>query len=62
MPAKTFPDGEIVMGRWPGGHLYYEVQVTSYNKNTQLYTVKYKDGTELSLKENDIKVRLRYSS
>lgn len=55
MPAKTFPDGEIVMGRWPGGHLYYEVQVTSYNKNTQLYTVKYKDGTELSLKENDIK-------
>ncbi|XP_051880913.1 delta(14)-sterol reductase LBR [Pristis pectinata] len=55
MPAKTFSDGEMVMGRWPGSHLYYEVQVTGYNKNTQLYTVKYKDGTELNLKESDIK-------
>nr|QFF91483.1 delta(14)-sterol reductase isoform 3 [Potamotrygon motoro] len=55
MPSKTYSDGEIVMGRWPGGHLYYEVQVMGYNKSTQLYTVKYKDGTELNLKENDIK-------
>ncbi|XP_072106467.1 delta(14)-sterol reductase LBR isoform X2 [Mobula birostris] len=55
MPSKAFSVGEIVMGRWPGGHLYYEVQVMGYNKNTQLYTVKYKDGTELNLKENDIK-------
>ncbi|XP_060703949.1 delta(14)-sterol reductase LBR isoform X1 [Hemiscyllium ocellatum] len=55
MPAKTFSDGEMVMGRWPGSHLYYEVQVTGYNKSTQLYAVKYKDGTELDLKESDVK-------
>ncbi|XP_048387306.2 delta(14)-sterol reductase LBR isoform X2 [Stegostoma tigrinum] len=55
MPAKTFSDGEMVMGRWPGSNLYYEVQVTGYNKSTQLYAVKYKDGTELDLKESDVK-------
>ncbi|XP_067884367.1 delta(14)-sterol reductase LBR isoform X2 [Heterodontus francisci] len=55
MPAKNFSDGEMVMGRWPGSHLYYEVQVTGYDKNTQLYAVKYKDGTELDLKESDVK-------
>uniref|UniRef100_UPI00398F2585 delta(14)-sterol reductase LBR isoform X3 n=1 Tax=Pristiophorus japonicus TaxID=55135 RepID=UPI00398F2585 len=55
MPAKNFSDGEMVMGRWPGSHLYYEVQVTGYNKSTQLYAVKYKDGTELNLKESDVK-------
>ncbi|XP_069744076.1 delta(14)-sterol reductase LBR-like isoform X2 [Narcine bancroftii] len=55
MPGKIFSEGDIVMGRWPGSHLYYEVQVMGYNKNDQLYTVKYKDGTKLNLKENDIK-------
>ncbi|XP_078069641.1 delta(14)-sterol reductase LBR-like [Mustelus asterias] len=55
MPAKMFSDGEMVMGRWPGSQLYYEVQVTGYNKSTQLYAVKYKDGTELNLKESDVK-------
>ncbi|XP_041043740.1 delta(14)-sterol reductase LBR [Carcharodon carcharias] len=55
MPTKTFSDGEMVMGRWPGSHLFYEVQVTGYNKSTQLYAVKYKDGTELDLKESDVK-------
>ncbi|KGL85428.1 Lamin-B receptor [Tinamus guttatus] len=55
MPARRFADGEVVMGRWPGSVLYYEVQVTGYNDVTHLYTVKYKDGTELELKESDIR-------
>ncbi|XP_067841341.1 delta(14)-sterol reductase LBR [Heptranchias perlo] len=55
MPTKNFSEGEMVMGRWPGSHLYYEVQVTGYDKSTQLYAVKYKDGTELDLKESDVK-------
>uniref|UniRef100_A0A8C0FY75 Delta(14)-sterol reductase LBR n=1 Tax=Bubo bubo TaxID=30461 RepID=A0A8C0FY75_BUBBB len=55
MPNRRFADGEVVMGRWPGSVLYYEVQVTSYDDVSHLYTVKYKDGTELALKESDIK-------
>uniref|UniRef100_A0A671NG84 Delta(14)-sterol reductase n=1 Tax=Sinocyclocheilus anshuiensis TaxID=1608454 RepID=A0A671NG84_9TELE len=42
------------MGRWPGSNLYYEVKVLSYDNKTRLYTVIYKDGTELELKESDI--------
>ncbi|KAM6278803.1 delta(14)-sterol reductase LBR isoform 1-T1 [Porphyrio hochstetteri] len=55
MPNRRFADGEVVMGRWPGSVLYYEVQVTSYDDASHIYTVKYKDGTELALKESDIK-------
>ncbi|NXC41657.1 LBR protein, partial [Penelope pileata] len=55
MPNRKFADGEVVMGRWPGSVLYYEVQVTSYDDASHLYTVKYKDGTELALKESDIR-------
>ncbi|NXK13516.1 LBR protein, partial [Herpetotheres cachinnans] len=55
MPNQKFADGEVVMGRWPGSVLYYEVQVTSYDDVSHLYTVKYKDGTELQLKESDIR-------
>ncbi|XP_057254806.1 delta(14)-sterol reductase LBR [Pezoporus wallicus] len=55
MPNRRFADGEVVMGRWPGSVLYYEVQVTSYDDVSHLYTVKYKDGTELALKESDIR-------
>ncbi|NWS79313.1 LBR protein, partial [Toxostoma redivivum] len=55
MPSRKFADGEVVMGRWPGSVLYYEVQVTSYDDVAHLYTVKYKDGTELALKESDIR-------
>ncbi|NXL91339.1 LBR protein, partial [Alectura lathami] len=55
MPSRKFADGEVVMGRWPGSVLYYEVQVAGYDDATHLYTVKYKDGTELALKENDIR-------
>ncbi|XP_074753402.1 delta(14)-sterol reductase LBR isoform X2 [Athene noctua] len=55
MPNQRFAEGEVVMGRWPGSVLYYEVQVTSYDDVSHLYTVKYKDGTELELKESDIK-------
>lgn len=55
MPSK-FQIGDSVMGRWPGSSLYYEVKVLSHDEDTQLYTVIYKDGTELELKESDIKV------
>ncbi|XP_062980191.1 delta(14)-sterol reductase LBR isoform X2 [Elgaria multicarinata webbii] len=55
MPRRKFADEEVVMGRWPGSVLYYEVQVTSYDDRTHLYTVKYKDGTELQLKESDMR-------
>ncbi|XP_048213549.1 delta(14)-sterol reductase LBR [Perognathus longimembris pacificus] len=55
MPSKKFSDGEVVRGRWPGSSLYYEVEILSYDQKSHLYTVKYKDGTELELKENDIK-------
>ncbi|XP_036405784.1 delta(14)-sterol reductase LBR isoform X2 [Megalops cyprinoides] len=55
MPSNRFEKGEMVMGRWPGSSLYYEVKVLQYDAETQLYTVIYKDGTELELKEADIK-------
>ncbi|XP_060048411.1 delta(14)-sterol reductase LBR isoform X2 [Erinaceus europaeus] len=55
MPSRKFADGDVVRGRWPGSSLYYEVEILSHDSNSQLYTVKYKDGTELELKENDIK-------
>ncbi|XP_017289593.1 delta(14)-sterol reductase LBR [Kryptolebias marmoratus] len=46
--------GDKVMGRWPGSSLYYEVQVLGFDTESRLYTVIYKDGTELELKEQDI--------
>ncbi|XP_029790781.1 delta(14)-sterol reductase isoform X2 [Suricata suricatta] len=55
MPSRKFADGEVVRGRWPGSSLYYEVEVLSHDHSSQLYIVKYKDGTELELKESDIK-------
>ncbi|XP_006898114.1 PREDICTED: lamin-B receptor-like [Elephantulus edwardii] len=55
MPSRKFADGEVVRGRWPGSSLYYEVEILSHDSSSQLYTVKYIDGTELELKENDIK-------
>ncbi|XP_034376559.1 delta(14)-sterol reductase LBR [Arvicanthis niloticus] len=55
MPSRKFAVGEVVRGRWPGSSLYYEVEVLSHDIKAQLYTVKYKDGTELELKESDIK-------
>nr|XP_025859240.1 lamin-B receptor [Vulpes vulpes]XP_025859241.1 lamin-B receptor [Vulpes vulpes]XP_025859242.1 lamin-B receptor [Vulpes vulpes] len=55
MPSRKFADGEVVRGRWPGSSLYYEVEILSHDSHSQLYTVQYKDGTELELKENDIK-------
>ncbi|MBN3277033.1 LBR protein, partial [Polyodon spathula] len=54
MPSRKFENGELVMGRWPGSSLYYEVKVMDYDTSTQLYTVKYKDGTELELREADL--------
>nr|XP_008526500.1 PREDICTED: LOW QUALITY PROTEIN: lamin-B receptor [Equus przewalskii] len=55
MPSRKFADGELVRGRWPGSSLYFEVEILSHDSSSQLYTVKYKDGTELELKESDIK-------
>nr|XP_021324046.1 lamin-B receptor isoform X1 [Danio rerio] len=54
MPPARFQIGDTVMGRWPGSNLYYEVKVMSFDNKTRLYTVIYKDGTELELKESDI--------
>uniref|UniRef100_A0A8C1G161 Delta(14)-sterol reductase LBR n=1 Tax=Cyprinus carpio TaxID=7962 RepID=A0A8C1G161_CYPCA len=54
MPTARFQIGDTVMGRWPGSNLYYEVKVLSYDNKARLYTVIYKDGTELELKESDI--------
>lgn len=56
MPSVKYQKEELVMGRWPGSSLYYEVKVLGYDAKSQLYTVIYKDGTELELKEQDIKV------
>ncbi|XP_026802772.3 delta(14)-sterol reductase LBR isoform X1 [Pangasianodon hypophthalmus] len=55
MPVVRFQAGDTVMGRWPGSNLYYEVKVLSHSPKSQLYTVVYKDGTELELKDADIK-------
>lgn len=56
MPLVKYHKGELVMGRWPGSSLYYEVKVLGFDVTAQLYTVIYKDGTELELREQDIKV------
>uniref|UniRef100_A0A8C8MD75 Delta(14)-sterol reductase LBR n=1 Tax=Oncorhynchus tshawytscha TaxID=74940 RepID=A0A8C8MD75_ONCTS len=55
MPGTRFQSGDMVMGRWPGSSLFYEVKVLSYDAKIQLYTVVYKDGTELELREADMK-------
>uniref|UniRef100_A0A1A8PJ77 Delta(14)-sterol reductase LBR n=1 Tax=Nothobranchius rachovii TaxID=451742 RepID=A0A1A8PJ77_9TELE len=54
MPSLKYQTGDTVMGRWPGSSLYYEVKVLGYDSRSRLYTVIYKDGTELELKEQDI--------
>uniref|UniRef100_A0A3B5KM36 Delta(14)-sterol reductase LBR n=1 Tax=Xiphophorus couchianus TaxID=32473 RepID=A0A3B5KM36_9TELE len=56
MPSLKYQAGDKVMGRWPGSSLYYEVKVLGYDAKSRLYTVIYKDGTELELKEQDIMV------
>lgn len=60
MPSTKYQKEEMVMGRWPGSSLYYEVRVLGYDAKSQLYTVIYKDGTELELREQDIKVPLHF--
>ncbi|XP_061610285.1 delta(14)-sterol reductase LBR isoform X4 [Phyllopteryx taeniolatus] len=55
MPSVKYHRGDTVMGRWPGSNLYYEVKVLGFEAKSQLYTVIYKDGTELELKEQDIR-------
>lgn len=60
MPTVKYQRGDTVMGRWPGSSLYYEVKVQHFDSKSQLYTVIYKDGTELELKEQDIKSALTF--
>uniref|UniRef100_A0A3Q1G8B5 Delta(14)-sterol reductase LBR n=2 Tax=Acanthochromis polyacanthus TaxID=80966 RepID=A0A3Q1G8B5_9TELE len=55
MPPVKYQKGDTVMGRWPGSSLYYEVKVLDFDVKSKLYTVIYKDGTELELKEQDIR-------
>uniref|UniRef100_A0A8C3AIK7 Delta(14)-sterol reductase LBR n=1 Tax=Cyclopterus lumpus TaxID=8103 RepID=A0A8C3AIK7_CYCLU len=55
MPTVRYQNGDMVMGRWPGSNLYYEVKVLDFDAKSSLYTVIYKDGTELELKEQDMK-------
>ncbi|XP_049612938.1 delta(14)-sterol reductase LBR isoform X2 [Syngnathus scovelli] len=55
MPSLKYQKGDMVMGRWPGSSLYYEVKVLGFDLESHLYTVIYKDGTELELKEQDIR-------
>lgn len=55
MPTVKYQRGDMVMGRWPGSSLYYEVKVLTFDAKSNLYTVIYKDGTELELREQDIK-------
>ncbi|XP_008287091.1 delta(14)-sterol reductase LBR isoform X1 [Stegastes partitus] len=55
MPTVKYQKGDTVMGRWPGSSLYYEVKVLGFDVQSQRYTVIYKDGTELELREQDIK-------
>ncbi|CAF88269.1 unnamed protein product, partial [Tetraodon nigroviridis] len=49
------PEGGAGDGPLAGSNLYYQVKVLSFDVKEQLYTVIYKDGTELELKEQDIK-------
>ncbi|XP_029281171.1 delta(14)-sterol reductase LBR isoform X2 [Cottoperca gobio] len=62
MPTVKYQRGDMVMGRWPGSNLYYEVKVLGLDAKSQLYTVIYKDGTELELKEQDIKSAAGFQS
>lgn len=62
MPTVKYQRGDMVMGRWPGSSLYYEVKVQRFDSKSQLYTVIYKDGTELELKEQDIKSAAGFQS
>ncbi|KAK1889103.1 Delta(14)-sterol reductase LBR [Dissostichus eleginoides] len=62
MPTVKYQRGDMVMGRWPGSSLYYEVKVLNFDAKSQLYTVIYKDGTELELKEQDIKSAAGFQS
>uniref|UniRef100_A0A8C9X999 Delta(14)-sterol reductase LBR n=1 Tax=Sander lucioperca TaxID=283035 RepID=A0A8C9X999_SANLU len=62
MPSVKYQRGDMVMGRWPGSSLYYEVKVLRFDANSQLYTVIYKDGTELELREQDIKSAAGFQS
>ncbi|XP_045917068.1 delta(14)-sterol reductase LBR [Micropterus dolomieu] len=62
MPTVKYQRGDMVMGRWPGSSLYYQVKVLGFDAKSQLYTVIYKDGTELELKEQDIKSAAGFQS
>ncbi|XP_061756381.1 delta(14)-sterol reductase LBR isoform X4 [Nerophis ophidion] len=62
MQNLKYQKGDMVMGRWPGSNLYYEVKVLGFNTKSQLFTVIYKDGTELELREQDIRSSFGFQS
>ncbi|XP_073527971.1 delta(14)-sterol reductase LBR isoform X2 [Phyllobates terribilis] len=55
MPSRKYNNGETAMGKWPGSNLYYEMQIVSFDSSKQLYSVVFKDGTDMELKESDIR-------
>lgn len=55
MPGRKFDDGDVAMGKWPGSKLYFEVQIVSFDSTKQLYSVQFKDGTKMELKEAEIR-------
>ncbi|XP_040286497.1 delta(14)-sterol reductase LBR isoform X2 [Bufo bufo] len=55
MPGQRFSDGDAAMARWPGSNLYFEIQILSFDSSSQLYSVLFKDGTDMNIKESDIR-------
>ncbi|KAM3930076.1 delta(14)-sterol reductase LBR [Leptodactylus fuscus] len=55
MPSPRYSEGITAMAKWPGSSLYFEVQIMSFDPKTQMYSVLFKDGTDMNLKESDIR-------
>ncbi|CAJ0967396.1 unnamed protein product [Ranitomeya imitator] len=55
MPSRKFNNGDKAMGKWPGSSLYFEIRIVSFDSSKQLYSVVFKDGTDMELKESDIR-------
>ncbi|XP_077138306.1 delta(14)-sterol reductase LBR isoform X2 [Ranitomeya variabilis] len=54
MPSRKFNNGDEAMGKWPGSGLYFEIRIVSFDSSKQLYSVVFKDGTDMELKESEI--------
>ncbi|KAM4043078.1 delta(14)-sterol reductase LBR isoform 1-T2 [Anomaloglossus baeobatrachus] len=55
MPSRKFSNGDTAMGKWPGSSLYFEMRIVSFDSSKQLYSVVFKDGTDMELKESEIR-------